>query len=104
MPACTTQANDDETLHLGDFIFETGSDKAGWTARNSVAFGSGGTCNGFVADATMTATGQTIRIEQRTTDSAPFTGECTTEDAEAAAAGQPCSELEVMTATFVAKF
>jgi hypothetical protein len=101
---CQAKASDDGTINLGGFAFEDGSDSAGWTTHNAFAFGSSGSCMGDITDALMTSTNDGIRIESRTTMSAPFTGECTDEAAEAAAAGQPCTSLEVVTASFTADF
>lgn len=101
---CESMARDEDTLHLGGFVFENGNDRDGWTSRSVVAFESGGMCNGFVSDDTMTATGQVIRIEERTRDVPAFTGECTDEAVEERAAALPCNELEIITATFSTKF
>ena len=101
---CQAKAGDDGTIHIGGYGFETGSDSAGWRSHSAIAFGSGGTCMGSVSDVLMTSTADTVRIESRATMSAPFTGDCTEAAAEAAAAGQPCASLEVVTATFTAGF
>lgn len=96
---CHMMADDSDTLHLGGFSFEKGSDSGGWTTHSAFGFGEPDMCDGFVSDTTMTSAADTIRVEQRTVD-VTYGGQCTDEAAEAAAAGQPCGELEVMTATF----
>jgi hypothetical protein len=99
---CKMLAGEADTIHIGEFSFDEGSDSAGWTSRSAFGFENGGECTGSVTESIMTspADGQ-IRIEVRTTDAAPFApdgqGECADEAVEAAAAGQPCSELEVVT-------
>ncbi len=102
---CEAKATDADTIHLGGFAFESGSDSAGWTSRSTFAFESNGMCEGSATDQKMTSTAGAIRIESRSTDIAPYAGDCD-DDAkiEEAAAGQPCVSLEVMTASFTADF
>jgi hypothetical protein len=102
---CKTEANDKDTIHIGSFAFEEGSDSEGWTTHSAFAFEVQGSCDGSVTDTTMTITKTSIRIEQRRVDALPFppsTGEdeCPDDKVEMAAMGQPCKELEVVTATF----
>ncbi len=102
---CQAKATDKDTLHLGGFAFEEGSDSSGWTAHSAFGFGSNNMCMGDVSDVIMTSGDGTVRIESRSTMSAPYTGNCDDDAAaEAAAAGQPCSSLEVVTATFNTSF
>jgi hypothetical protein len=106
---CKMLANDKDTIHIGQFGFDEGSDSSGWKTHNAFGFASQGQCQGDVTDATLTFSGTSVRIESRTVDAKPFpvsTGsdECPDEKVEQNAAGQPCTELEVMTATFTSKF
>jgi hypothetical protein len=106
---CKTEANDDDTIHLGGFTFEEGSDSSGWTNHSAFAFESQGQCRGGVTDTKLTFSGTSLRIEQRHVEAVPFapsTGEdeCPDDKVETAAAGQPCDEFEVVTADFNSKF
>jgi len=105
---CEDKARDGDTIHLGGFTFDRGSDSAGWTERSAFGFMRDIACEGQLFDGTLTspAAGQ-IRIEERTSQPAtypPDMGECTDEGAEAAAANQPCAELEVVTLTKTGDF
>ena len=106
---CKTDANDEDTIHIGSFTFEEGSDSNGWTTRSAFAFDVQGQCQGGVTDTKMSITKTTIRIEQRHVEAVPFppsSGEddCPDDKVETAAMGQPCDELEVVTATFMQSF
>ena len=106
---CKTQANDNDTIHIGMFAFEEGDDKNGWKTRSAFAFEVSGQCQGGVTESVLTISGSSFRIEQKHFDAVPFppsTGEdeCPDEKVEQAAAGQPCNELEVVTATFDSKY
>jgi hypothetical protein len=106
---CKSEANDKDTIHIGSFGFEEGSDGSGWTTHSAFAFEVQGSCDGSVTDTKMSITKTTIRIEQRRVDALPFppsTGEdeCPEDKVEMAAQGQPCKELEVVTATFDQSF
>lgn len=102
---CDARASDDDTIHLSGFAFDLGNDRDGWTSHSSAGFGDTPDCTGFVTDGRLTSAEPSIRIEKRRTDSAPFSdAECSDEAAEAAAAGQPCADLEVVVATFVRKY
>lgn len=106
---CKTLANDKDTIHLGQFNFDEGSDSAGWKTHSAFGFVVQGQCQGTVNDATLTFTGTSLRIEARSIESRPFapsTGmdECPDAKVEENAQGQPCTELEVVTATFMSKF
>jgi hypothetical protein len=100
---CQADAGDDDTLHLGQWGFQTGSDSAGWTDTSAFAFAIDGNCEATRSETTMTSDGDTIRIEDRSSrgNFAPdAAGECSEEGALAATEGQPCVTLEVVTATF----
>ena len=106
---CKTEANDKDTNHIGMFAFEEGSDSSGWTTRSAFAFDVQGQCQGGVTESKLTITSSSFRIEQKHFEARPFppsTGEdeCPDEKVEEAAAGQPCDELEVVTATFNSKY
>ena len=82
----------------------SGDDAGGWTGQLIVAGGSD-SCTGTVTDVTMTSpAAKSIRIEARAVMTKTFQpdkdGFCNTDDAKKAAEGQPCSSLEVTTATF----
>jgi hypothetical protein len=100
---CQAKAAED-TIFLDGYAFEKGSDEDGWTG--STIFASGiDTCQGSVTDHVMTAPADgALHFESKTRNSLPFDkdseGFCNTDDAKAAAEGQPCVELEVITATF----
>ena len=102
---CKTEANDKDTIHIGMFAFEEGGDSDGWTTRSAFAFDVSGQCQGGVTESTLTITSSSFRIEQKHFEAVPFPpvsgeDECPDEMVEQAAAGQPCDELEVVTATF----
>jgi hypothetical protein len=104
---CQTKARDDMTLNIGGFAFDKGSDSAGWTSHNAFGFLVQGMCQGDVNDSTLTNAGGSIRIEARQIEAVPFapTGmDCSDAATEAAAAGQPCTQLEVLTAMFTTDF
>lgn len=68
-------------------------------------FGSGGVCtDGAVSATTLSLTGTALRIEQAITIADDYAqdaqGFCSTDAAKAAASGNSCSELEVLTADF----
>lgn len=106
---CDSKANDSDTIHIGNFTFEDGSDSKGWTSKSAFAFNVQGQCMGGVTTRTMTSTATTVRIEERHVEALPFapsTGddECPDAKVEQNAAGQPCDQLEVVTATFTKDF
>ncbi|HEU0030276.1 MAG TPA: hypothetical protein VFQ53_06585 [Kofleriaceae bacterium] len=106
---CQAKANEVDTIHLGGFGFDTGSDETGWRDTSAFGFASNGMCEGTVTETVMTspASGQ-IRIEARSTDAAPFpvnaAGECPDDAVISAAAGQPCTSFEVVTASFTTDY
>ncbi len=105
---CQMLARDNGTIHLGQFAFEEGSDESGWRLRYGSAFASQGSCQGSIHEALLTSTGTMVKIEDRRFEAVPFppdgAGECPDDKLEAAVAGQPCSELEVVTAAMAADF
>jgi hypothetical protein len=107
---CKMLANDKDTVHIGNFGFDMGSDSSGWTTHSAFGFAFQGQCEGDVHDSKLTFTGTTLRIESRSVAAKPFPAgtnaddECPDEKVEQNAAGQPCTELEVLTATFMSKF
>ncbi|MBA3392938.1 MAG: hypothetical protein H0T89_09855 [Deltaproteobacteria bacterium] len=105
---CQMLARDKDTIHLGSFNFEEGSDAEGWTNRGGFAFSFQGMCEGSIHEVRMTSTGSGVRIEDRRFEAVPFpadsSDECPDDKLEAAVAGQPCSELEVVTAAKTADF
>jgi len=93
-----------DTIFLDGYAFESGSDDKGWTGQTVFASGID-TCEGQVIDHVMTVPADgALRIESQTRNSLPFAkdseGFCNTDDARKAAEGQPCAELEVVTASF----
>jgi hypothetical protein len=97
-----------ESMILGGYTFAGGNDSDGWIGESTGAFSdfdNEGKCTGYVIDIKMTSTGEgTIKIESRRRESLPFDkdseGFCDTDDAHAAAEGQPCVQYEVITAQF----
>lgn len=103
---CSTDANDEDTIHIGSFAFEEGSDSGGWSTRSAFAFDVQGQCQGGVTETKMTISKTSFRIEQKHFEAVPFPpvageDECPDDKVEAAIAGQPCDELEIVTATFM---
>lgn len=102
---CRLEAADTATV-LSEFgSVNEGSDNAGWTGGRVTAGGSGGSCSGTVTNTTLTSTAaMMIQIDAETHPTGPFPtdadGFCTTDDAQAAAASQPCDGLDVVRATF----
>jgi hypothetical protein len=104
--ACTTEANS-ESPHLFP-AFDQGNDDDGWTG--SIAFSTGpdvdNNCSGSATFHTLTKDGDTaftVRFETRDVTFAPTDGECPADDVADLARDQPCTELEVMHATFSAE-
>lgn len=109
LATCKTEANDKDTIHIGSFAFEEGSDGNGWTSRSAFAFDVQGQCEGGVTDTKLTIMKTGFRIEQRHVEAVPFPpvagdDECPDAKVEEAAMGQPCDELEVVTASFMSDF
>lgn len=103
LATCKTESGDD-TIQFNGWTFENGDDAKGWRGTTVFAGGSGGQCSGGVTDHVMTSLGaDAVQIESREREARPFSadgeGFCTTDDAIAAAEGEPCVSLEVVTAT-----
>ncbi|HLL24645.1 MAG TPA: hypothetical protein VK427_21080 [Kofleriaceae bacterium] len=107
---CVAEANEKDTINIGQFALDKGSDGGGWTSHGASGFSfAGSPCEGSVFDLKLAITATEFRLEERRTEAVPFpaeTGEdkCPDDKVEKAAAGRPCSELEVVTATFVQDF
>jgi hypothetical protein len=104
---CETNAADDDTIYLGRWGFENGSDAGGWTTSWFEGFADqNNVCQGMFVRAELTGVaGQSLRVEVQRMPVDGFPpdedGFCNDEDAEPLADGVPCAELEVMTATYV---
>jgi len=106
--ACATLAADGDTIHLGMWGFDSGSDGDGWTSEFYSGFpDASNVCQGAYVTTTLTGTGgQSVRVEVREVTAGGFPpdadGFCADADGKAAAQGQPCTSLEVMSASFLA--
>ena len=70
---CTTEANDADTIHIGSFGFDEGSDSAGWTTHDAFSFSTNGQCDGGgVTDAKLTISATSLRIESKHVSALPF--------------------------------
>ncbi len=98
--ACQAEAATD-TVSL-DYGFDRGNDADGWTSRSIFASGAGGACSGAVTDFLLADTDGGVRLEARRRVVTFTAADCTTEAAEAAADDVACSQLDVVTASFVA--
>jgi hypothetical protein len=103
---CTADAQDDATLHIGQWGFRRGNDLDGWIDDSSFAFTSQDICQATRVQSALTFTGTTLRLEERSRFGtfAPTSGDCADDDAFDATVASPCEEFEVVTATFVAAF
>jgi hypothetical protein len=108
---CAAEANEEDTLHLGQFLLDQGSDSKGWTGTTSFSFGPDvdNNCSGGVSKSTLTvdAGGLAVTIRDEEIDVPSFPprdGECEPEDAVEASEDLPCTSLEVVHATFVSEF
>ena len=103
---CAAEAAE-ESINLGGFAFEEGSDASGWTESGYVLSSSGGgPCSGQVFTYELTAPSPgTVALTRRSTlvNDVPRGADdfCDEEAAEAMAASQPCDQLEVVTGSFV---
>jgi hypothetical protein len=101
-------AAESDTIHLGMWGFDQGSDGDGWTSKFYSGFpDTANVCQGDFVTTTMTGiAGQSVRVEVRRVTAGGFPPEsdgfCDDAAGEAAAQGQPCTSLEVMGGTFVA--
>lgn len=106
-PTACEAAAASAAIEFDGWAFDRGSDADGWRGGQATAGGDGTTCTGSASDDTLTATAAgAVRIESRRRVSRPFSpdadGLCSTDDAIAAASGEPCAELAVVTARRVA--
>ena len=102
---CTSEAND-TTMVYSSFAFEQGSDALGWSTRSVLVFEMQGQCEGGVTEMKLMLGQTSARIEQKHVTAVAFPAvagndPCPAAKSEAAVAGQPCDELEVVTATFL---
>ncbi len=101
---CRTKAADDETIYIEHFTFDGGGDGGGWTGRSFFPSISD-TCEGPVFEFTMTGEPeQSIEIEEetKTVTGVPLDdmGDCQEDAAYEQAAGLPCEQLTVVSATY----
>jgi hypothetical protein len=110
---CQEWANDEETLHIGEYGFDQGNDDDGWTTR--VAFATDDpelptNCIADVRTAVLTGDATTVSIRVETVDTPSFAREaedCFYEEDERVfdlAEGQPCVALETIHATYQQDF
>jgi|SRR5688572_30746502 hypothetical protein len=104
--ACATEAATGG-IEFDGWAFEDGSDGAGWRGTFTAATVTGGECQGPVSDDVLRSPADgMLRIESRFRESRTFApdgdGFCNSDDAIAAAAGEPCVRFDVVTATFAA--
>jgi len=104
---CEALASDADTIHLGMYGFDLGSDGNGWRSEYYAGFtNADDVCEGAYRVATMTQPDDThLRVEIRDTEAGGFApdsdGFCDDDAGKAAAQGQPCTALEVFAATLV---
>jgi hypothetical protein len=91
----------------GGALFEEGSDAAGWDTDGSTHSPLEGTCDGSYFTQRLEGAGdKRVKLSTRSIATTfPATGmgmdaDCTLESARMSAAGKPCEELEVLTATY----
>jgi len=100
---CRATAAEDDTIHIGNYAFDGGSDGEGWTGR-SLILQIDETCSGSVFEATLTGDpGASVRIDQetKTVSDVPLASDgCDEEAAYDQAAPLPCEELTVVMGTF----
>lgn len=103
---CREEAVDD-TIDLSGFIFESGSDSDGWVGRSATASGLGDdTCAGIYSQYTMTSPEpnvvQIVAVKHQVTgvgeDSDGF---CDTDEVLSRGPSEPCTNREVIRASFV---
>lgn len=104
LATCQEEAGDADTIHLGSYTFEDGGDD-GWSVGWYSGFGDfdTGICDGDWVEAELTSSGEDgVRLEVRRTAAGGFMedsdGFCDDDAGREAAEGQPCTELEVLTA------
>lgn len=99
---CRGLFGDENTLHIGNYTFDRGSDDDGWKGTTTYAFADqDDTCTGEVLAHTMRDDGGALVIETIRTEvsGVPLDadGFCDTDEAEALAADAPCTGYEVVT-------
>lgn len=106
LDTCRTKASDQDTLYLGNFTFDSGSDDEGWTGSSFFLSVGDASCSGSVFEAHMTGDpGAAVQIDQETklVSDVPLDdmGDCQDQAAYDQAASMPCAELTVVMGTFV---
>jgi hypothetical protein len=102
---CQSILDEEDTLFLSGYFFDSGSDSAGWTGRSTTAGQDSwdGDCFGTVSDHTMRPTAGGLEIDTIRTEVSGFgtdeDGFCDTDEAEALAAGAPCTGRELILST-----
>jgi len=104
---CTMLAGDNSTIYVGRFQFDRGNDTDGWTSAYYSGVPTNNVCDGDFLETTLLSPAEgVVRIDQVATPAGGFApdqdGLCTDEAGQAAAQGQPCGSLEVITANLVA--
>jgi hypothetical protein len=101
LETCRSEAEDD-TINLGGFAFESGSDSDGWTSSGYFLSGQD-TCGGEVFEDRLLVTDDGVTIERRAkiVEGIPLDsdGFCDGDAAEAMAKSLPCARLEVLQGT-----
>jgi hypothetical protein len=103
---CRAQAAEEDTLHIGNFAFDSGNDDDGWTGTSAILFNDDTSCMGSVLEATLTGTPESaVRIDEEgvTVTDVPLGADdsCDDEAAYEQAAGLPCEELTVVMGTYL---
>ena len=104
---CQAILDEEDTLFLDGYIFESGSDEDGWTGRSTFASEDfeTGDCVGTVNAHTMRPVSAGLEIDTIRTEVSGFgkdeDGFCDTDAAAELAEGEPCTGRELLTATRV---
>lgn len=103
---CRASAAEEDTLHIGNFAFDSGSDAMGWTGSSFVLSVGETSCSGSVFEATMTGNPHAsveIDEETKTVTDVPVDdmGECVDQEAYDQAADLPCEQLTVVGGIFL---
>lgn len=100
---CQTQYADDNTLHLGRYVFHDRDENA-WSELEVSARAENDICVGRVYRHRLEREGaDRVRLETRGRGYFEFAGQCTNEAALAVDATLPCAELEVRVGVLVDK-
>jgi hypothetical protein len=102
---CRTNAAETDTLFLGQFSFDEGSDDSGWTGWNASGIPSDDGCDAMVNLGRLTGepgVSVTIRQEGRPVTGVPLDGEgdCDLDVAHERAEDASCEQLVVVTGSF----